>query len=165
LEGREFYGEYFAETDPLGAPKDFPVSHVSYSYATQVVVLDDAGKVAKVVAAYDVGTPVNIQSVEGQIEGGIVMGLGFALTEDFPVQGGYPKGKLGTLGILRAPDAPPVEVILVRHNREKLPYAFGAKGVGELCLIPTSPAAAHAYYRRDGALRDRLPIRNTGYRN
>ncbi|MDR0760332.1 MAG: selenium-dependent xanthine dehydrogenase [Treponema sp.] len=164
LEGQEFYGEYFAQTDPLGAAKDFPVSHVSYSYATQVVILDDAGKVARVVAAYDVGTPVNIQSVEGQIEGGVIMGLGFALTEDFPVAGGYPKGKLGTLGILRAPDVPPVEVILVRHNREKLPFAYGAKGVGELCLIPTSPAAAHAYYRLDGMLRDRLPIKNTGYR-
>ncbi|MDR3248531.1 MAG: molybdopterin-dependent oxidoreductase, partial [Treponema sp.] len=164
LEGQEFYGEYFAQTDPLGADKENPVSQVSYSYYTQVVILDPAGKVEKVVAAYDVGTPVNIQAVEGQIEGGIVMGLGFALTEDFPIKDGVPLGKLGTLGLIRAPDAPPIKVILVRNSREKLPYAYGAKGVGELCLIPTSPAAAHAYYRLDGKLRDRLPIRPSFYK-
>jgi CO/xanthine dehydrogenase Mo-binding subunit len=165
LEGREFYGEYAPVTDPLGAALENPVSHVSYSYATQVVILDKTGKVEKVVAAYDVGTPVNIQALEGQIEGGVVMGLGFALTEDFPIENGIPKGRLGTLGLIRAPDAPPVETILVRHNREKLPLAYGAKGVGELCLIPTSPAAAHAYYRLDGRFRSRLPIRPNYYKD
>ncbi len=95
LEGREFYGEFSAVTDPMGSPKEFPVSHVSYSYGAQVVILDEQGKLEKVVAAYDVGTVVNPQSVEGQIEGGIVMGLGFALTEDFPVEAGYPKVKFG----------------------------------------------------------------------
>ncbi|MDR2177040.1 MAG: molybdopterin-dependent oxidoreductase, partial [Treponema sp.] len=165
LEGREFYGEYAPVTDPLGAALENPVSHVSYSYATQVVILDKTGKVEKVVAAYDVGTPVNIQALEGQIEGGVVMGLGFALTEDFPMENGIPKGRLGTLGLIRAPDAPAVETILVRHNREKLPLAYGAKGVGELCLIPTSPAAAHAYYRLDGQFRSRLPIRPNYYKD
>lgn len=164
LEGQEFYGEYFAKTDPLGSDKEFPVSHVSYSYATQVVLLAQDGRVEKVVAAYDVGTPVNLQSVQGQIEGGVIMGLGFALTEDFPVEGGYPKVKFGSLGLLRAPQAPPVEVILTGSDREKLPYAYGAKGVGELCLIPTSPAAAHAYYRLDGTFRNSLPLKNTYYR-
>jgi len=164
LEGQEFYGEFSAVTDPMGAQKENPISHVSYSYATQVVLLDEAGKVEKVVAAYDVGTPVNIQSVEGQIEGGIVMGLGFALTEDFPIEGGYPKGKLGTLGLMRAPDAPDIEVKLVQAPGEKLPYSYGAKGVGELCLIPTSPACAHAYYRFDGKFRDTLPLKETAYK-
>jgi selenium-dependent xanthine dehydrogenase len=165
LEGREFYGEYAPVTDPLGAAVENPVSHVSYSYATQVVILDGEGKVEKVAAAYDVGTPVNIQALEGQIEGGVVMGLGFALTEDFPIKEGVPQGRLGTLGLIRAPEAPPIEVILVRHGREKLPLAYGAKGVGELCLIPTSPAAAHAYYRLDGTFRSRLPLRPNYYKD
>jgi CO/xanthine dehydrogenase Mo-binding subunit len=165
LEGREFYGEYTPVTDPLGAAKENPVSHVSYSYATQVVILNREGKVEKVAAAYDAGTPVNIQALEGQIEGGVVMGLGFALTEDFPMKDGVPQGRLGTLGLIRAPEAPPVEVILVRHDREKLPLAYGAKGVGELCLIPTSPAAAHAYYRLDGKFRSRLPLRPNYYKD
>ncbi|MDR1970658.1 MAG: selenium-dependent xanthine dehydrogenase [Treponema sp.] len=165
LEGQAFSGEYSPVTDPMGTAKENPVSHVSYSYATQVVILDDKGKVEKVVAAYDVGTPVNLQALEGQIEGGIVMGLGFALTEDFPLKDGVPLATLGTLGLIRAPQAPPIEVILVRHDREKLPLAYGAKGVGELCLIPTSPAAAGAYYRLDGKFRDRLPLRPTFYKD
>lgn len=164
LEGQEFYGEFFAKTDPMGAPKEFPVSHVAYSYATQVVLLDDEGKVDKVVASYDVGTPVNIQSVQGQIEGGVVMGLGFALMEDFIVEGGYPKAKLGTLGLPRATDAPEVEVLLAKGQGEKSPYAYGAKGVGELCLIPTSPATAHAYYRFDKKFRTSLPLKGTYYK-
>lgn len=164
LEGQEFYDEFFAETDPLGSPKANPVSHVGYSYATQVVLLDEEGKVEKVVASYDVGQPVNLQSVEGQIEGGVIMGLGFALAEDFPVENGRVTKKFGTLGLMRATQAPPVEVILVETGREKNPYAYGAKGVGELCLIPTSPAVAHAYYRFDGEFRNRLPIQNTYYK-
>lgn len=164
LEGQEFYGEFDAVTDPLGSPKANPVSHVGYSYATQVVLLDEEGKVEKVVAAYDVGQPVNLQAVEGQIEGGVIMGLGFALTEDFPVENGRVKKKFGTLGLMKATQTPPVEVILVETGREKNPYAYGAKGVGELCLIPTSPAVAHAYYRFDGQFRNRLPIQNTFYK-
>ncbi len=164
LEGEEFYGEYVPITDPMGTQKKNPVSHVSYSYGAQVVVLDEKGKVEKVVAAYDVGTPVNLQSVEGQIEGGIIMGLGFALTEDYPVKDGHPQVKMGTLGLMRAPDAPPIEVELVQAPGEKLPYAHGAKGVGELCLIPTSPACSHAYYRLDGKFRTSLPLKETYYK-
>ena len=164
LEGEEFYGEYVPITDPMGTQKKNPVSHVSYSYGAQVVVLDEKGKVEKVVAAYDVGTPVNLQSVEGQIEGGIIMGLGFALTEDYLVKDGYPQVKMGTLGLMRAPDAPPIGVKLVQAPGEKLPYAHGAKGVGELCLIPTSPACSHAYYRLDGKFRTSLPLKETYYK-
>jgi selenium-dependent xanthine dehydrogenase len=165
LEGQEWYGEYYAKTDPMGAPVEFPVSHVSYSYATQVVILDEQGKLQNVVAAYDVGEPVNPKSCEGQIEGGIVMGLGFALTEDFPIEGGVPKCKLGTLGLLRAPAAPPIEVRFTKiEESRKFEQAYGAKGVGELCLIPTSPASAHAYYRLDGTHRDRLPLSGTYYK-
>jgi CO/xanthine dehydrogenase Mo-binding subunit len=165
LEGMEFYGEFSPVTNPMGAPVPNPVSHVSYSYATQVVLLDEQGKVEKVVAAYDVGVPVNPRSCEGQIEGGVVMGLGFALTEDFPIEGGYPKVKYGTLGLMRAKQVPPVEVLFTNIESERLlPYSYGAKGVGELCLIPTSPACADAYYRFDGTRRRSLPLRGTYYK-
>jgi len=164
LQGQEFYGEFSAVTDPMGSNKEFPVSHVSYSYAAQVVILDANGKLQKVVAAYDVGTPANIQSVEGQIEGGIVMGLGFALTEDFPVKDGYPQARFGTLGLMRATDVPEIEVRLVQSPGGQIPYANGAKGVGELCLIPTAPACAHAYYRLDGKFRHSLPLQETYYK-
>lgn len=163
LEEKEFYGEYSAKTDPMGSLKENPVSHVSYSYGAQVVILNEKGKVEKVVAAYDVGTPVNIQAVEGQIEGGIVMGLGYALTEEFKVEGGYPKTKLGTLGLMRSTDIPELEVILVQGNG-KIPEAYGAKGCGELCLIPTAPACAHAYYKLDGKFRNQLPLKDTFYK-
>lgn len=163
LEGKEFYGEYSAKTDPMGAIKDNPISHISYSYGAQVVILDEAGRVKKVVAAYDVGTPVNIQSVEGQIEGGIIMGLGYAMTEEFKVEGGFPKTKLGLLGLMRAKDAPELETILVQ-GKGKIPETYGAKGCGELCLIPTAPACSHAYYRLDGKFRTQLPLRDTFYK-
>jgi selenium-dependent xanthine dehydrogenase len=163
LEGREFYGEYSTKTDPMGSIKENPISHVSYSYGAQVVILDKEGKVEKVVAAYDVGTPVNIQSVEGQIEGGIIMGLGYAMTEEFKVEGSYPKTKLGTLGLMRAKDAPKLETILVQ-GKGKIPETYGAKGCGELCLIPTAPACSHAYYRLDGKLRCQLPLKDTFYK-
>lgn len=163
LEGREFYGDYSAKTDPMGAIKDNPISHVSYSYGAQVVILNQDGKIEKVVAAYDVGTPVNIQSVEGQIEGGIIMGLGYAMTEEFKVEGGYPKTKFGTLGLMRATEAPELETILVQ-GKGKIPETYGAKGCGELCLIPTAPACSHAYYRLDGKFRTELPLKGTFYK-
>ena len=163
LEGREFYGEYATKTDPMGAIKDNPISHVSYSYGVQVVILNEEGKIERVVAAYDVGTPVNIQSVEGQIEGGVVMGLGYGVTEEFKVEGGYPKTKIGTLGMMRAKETPEVEVILVQA-KGKIPETYGAKGCGELCLIPTAPACSHAYYRLDGKFRNTLPLRDTFYK-
>lgn len=163
LEGKEFLGEYSAKTDPLGAIKENPISHVSYSYGAQVVILNEEGKVEKVVAAYDVGTPVNIQSVEGQIEGGVVMGLGYALTEEFKVEGGYPKTKFGTLGLMRAKNIPELEIILVQ-SKNRIPETYGAKGVGELCLIPTAPACSLAYYKLDGKFRNQLPLRETFYK-
>lgn len=92
------------------------------------------------------------------------MGLGFALTEDYQLKDGYPQVKFGTLGLMRAPQAPPIEVKLIQAPGEKLPYAFGAKGVGELCLIPTSPACSHAYYRLDGIFRTKLPLEDTFYK-
>ena len=165
LEGREFYGEFSAITDPLGAIKENPISHISYSYGAQAIVLNEDGKIVKAVSAFDVGTPVNIQSVEGQIEGGMLMGIGYGVTEKFKCVDGYPKSKFGTIGFMRATEAPELEVILCRPAEEdKLPYSLGAKGCGELCMIPTAPACAHAYYRYDGQFRQQLPLENTPYR-
>jgi selenium-dependent xanthine dehydrogenase len=165
LEGKEFFGEYSAITDPLGAIKENPVSHISYSYGAQVIVLNEEGRITKAVSAFDVGTPVNIESVEGQIEGGMVMGIGYGVTEKFECVDGYPKSKFGTIGFMRATEAPELEVILCQPKEEdKLPYSLGAKGCGELCMIPTAPACAHAYYRLDGKFRQSLPLEDTPYR-
>ncbi len=163
LEGKEFYGEYLAKTDPMGSPKPNPVSHVAYGYAAQVILLDEEGRVERVAAAYDVGRVVNPKSAGGQIEGGVVMGLGYALTEDYPLDKCVPLAKYGTLGLLRADQAPPIDVILVKA-KEDGEYAYGAKGVGELATIPTAPAAAAAYYKFDGTFRTKLPMDDTFYR-
>ena len=165
LEGQEFLGEYSVKTDPLGAIKENPISHVSYSYGAQVIILNEEGKITKAVSAFDVGTPVNIQSVEGQIEGGMVMGIGYGVTEKFECVDSIPKSKFGTIGFMKATDAPELEVILCEPKEEdKLPYSLGAKGCGELCMIPTAPACAHAYYRLDGKFRQVLPLADTPYR-
>ncbi len=161
LEGSEYYEEFVGITDPMGSDKQNPVSHLAYGYACQVVILGEDGKVAKVIAAHDVGHAVNPSNVEGQIEGGVVMGLGYGLTEDPKVIGGRPTATYGTLGLFRATDVPEIETILVEKNRAEL--AFGAKGVGEIPLIPTSPAAQAAYYKRDGIFRTTLPLQNTPY--
>lgn len=163
LEGKEYYAEYLAETDPLGSDKPYPVSHVAYGYAAQVVCLDEQGKLTRVAAAYDLGRVVNPKSAEGQIEGGVVMGLGYGLTEDYPLENGYPKAKYGTLGLFRATEVPPIEVIMVEKEYYG-PFAHGAKGVGELATIPTAPACQGAYYKLDGSFRTKLPLENTFYR-
>lgn len=165
LEGREFFGEFSAKTDPLGAVKENPVSHISYSYGVQLIVLDDNGRITKAVSAFDVGTPVNIRSVEGQIEGGMVMGIGYGVTEKFECVGGFPISKFGKIGFMRADEAPELEVILCRpKDEDKLAYSLGAKGCGELCMIPTAPACALAYYKYDGKFRQSLPLADTPYR-
>lgn len=163
LEGMEFFGEFSYETDPITSTKPHPVSHLAYSYSAQLVDLDENGRVREVVAVCDSGRIINQLSAEGQIEGGVVMGLGYALTENFITENGYVKSKYGTLGLIRATDVPPIKVITV-HGPEYGPAAYGAKGIGELCTIPTAPAVAHAYYRRDGIFRTSLPLEKTAYR-
>ena len=91
------------------------------------------------------------------------MGMGYALTEDFPVEGGYPKAKYGTLGLIRATEAPPMEILFVKPKNPS-PLVYGAKGVGELATIPVTPAITGAYYAKDGKFRTKLPIHDTFYR-
>ena len=162
LNGQDFYGEYGSVTDPMGSDKPNPVSHVAYGYATQLVVLDESGLVTKVLAAHDVGKAINPTNVEGQIEGGVVMGLGYALTEDYPLKDSVPTAKFGTLGLFRAIDVPEIKSIIIEKNTEDL--AYGAKGVGEIVVIPTAPAVQGAYYKLDGKFRTKLPLEDTAYR-
>ena len=164
LNGKDYYAEYFEPTDKLGADVPFPKSHVAYGFATHLVVLDDDGKVKKVYAAHDSGKVVNPISIQGQIEGGVLMSLGYALTEDFKLQDCVPKSKYGTLGLMRATDIPEIEAIYV-EKEELLGVAYGSKGIGEIATIPTAPAVQNAYYKRDGKLRPKLPMDDTFYTN
>ncbi len=162
LEGQEFYGEYDCITDPMTSDKPNRVSHVAYGYATHVVILGSDGRVQKVIAAHDVGKAINPNGVEGQIEGGIVMGMGYALTEEFTLRNGAPAVTLGTLGLLRAAQVPEIVCHLIEKNSATL--AYGAKGVGEIVMLTTAPAVACAYFNRDGKFRNSLPLKDTPYR-
>ena len=134
--------------------------HSAFSFATQVVVLDDKGRVAKVVAAHDVGRAINPKLCEGQIEGSVHMGLGYALTEEMVCVDGMPASfRIRDAGVLRAQDMPEVEVILVEDPQPDGP--FGAKGVGEIGLVPTAPAVAGALFAFDGIRRFTLPMKDS----
>ncbi len=161
LAGRVFTGEFVCDfTTPPGAATDDPVTHMAFSYATQVVLLDETGRVEKVVAAHDVGRAINPLACVGQIEGAIHMGLGYALTEELPCDGGRPRSlALRDLGILTAADMPEVEVILVEVADPV--GGYGAKGVGEIGLVPTAAAVASALARFDGMRRTSLPMRDS----
>ncbi|UCG17736.1 MAG: selenium-dependent xanthine dehydrogenase [Phycisphaerales bacterium] len=161
LVGRQYRGDYACTyTTKLGADVPDPKTHLTYGFATQVVSLDDDGRLKKVVAAHDVGKVINPTLLEGQIEGAIHMGLGYALTEEFVVEGGCVQSKdVNSLGILRAHDMPRVEVIFIEEPDPETPY--GARGVGEIGLVPTAPAVAGALAAFDGIRRTRLPMRDS----
>ena len=161
--GETYYGEYLAKTDPLGADVPNPVSHVAYGYATQMCILDPkTGKIEKMVAAHDVGKAVNPLSCEGQIEGGVVMSVGFALRERYPIdEDCKPIDKYGSIGLFRAHEGP--EIVPIVIDKPGLNVAGGAIGIGEITSIPTAPAIADAYFRYDGERRSELPLRNTPY--
>ena len=162
MEGEDFFAEYMTVTDKLGADVPNPVSHVAYGYATQMCIIDEeTGKIKKMVAAHDVGKAVNPISVEGQIEGGVVMGMGYALTERYPLENCKPLAKYGSLGLLRAHELPPIQSIIV--EKEGLNVSCGAIGIGEITSIPTAPAIADAYYRYSGKRQYALPLTDTPY--
>ncbi len=158
--GVEYAGSYLVDwTNSLDEGVDHPVIHSTFGYACHLVVLDDDGGVEQVVAAHDVGRAVNPQLCRGQIEGSVHMGLGYALTEDFPTdeQARPMNLTLSSLGILRAKDMPPVETLLIECPQPDSPY--GIKGIGEIGSIPTAPAVAAALHAHDGSWRRRLPMR------
>ena len=162
LDGRKFEYEYFEPTDKLGSDKPHPKSHIAYGYATNVAVLDAEGRVTDIYAAFDAGKVVNPLSMSGQIEGGVLMSMGYALTEHWPLKDCVPTAKYGTLGLLRATDIPDIHAIHVEKDK-LLEASYGAKGVGEITSIPAAPAIAGAYYARDGVLRTKLPLEDTYY--
>ena len=163
LIGQEFYGDYLAKTDPLGADVPNPVSHVAYGYATQVCILNEkTGKIDRMIAAHDVGKAVNPLSCEGQIEGGVVMSIGYAVREKYPIdENCKPIEKYGSIGLIRAHEIPKIDAIVI--DKPGLNVACGAIGIGEITSIPTAPAITDAYYRYDGSRRYVLPIDNTPY--
>lgn len=161
LVGQVYKGDVLIDdTTPLGAPVERIKTHTSFGYASQLCVLDEEGKLARFVAAHDVGRAVNPDLCAGQIEGSIHMGLGFALTEELPCVNGMPLSfKLRDIGVLRARDMPEVEVILVEEHEPEGPC--GAKGVGEIGLVPTAGAVGNALKRFDGERRFRLPMKES----
>jgi aldehyde oxidoreductase len=150
-----------APTPPkLGAKVDDPKTHLTYAFATQVVILGDDGRVTKVIAAHDVGRVMNPTLAEGQVEGSIHMGLGYALSEDFLVENAEIRtSKIKDIGVLRAHHMPEVEVIFVEVGDPET--AYGTRGLGEIGLVPTAPAVAAALESYDGIHRTKLPMRDS----
>ncbi len=161
--GVDYEGEYRVDwTSSISSGVEQPVIHSAFGYAAQLVVVDrETGDIERVVAAHDVGRAVNPMQCVGQIEGSVHMGLGYALTEDFPCdEHGKPTlMTLRGLGIIRAKDVPPIEVILVEEPQPRAPY--GIKGVGEIGLVPTAGAVAAALHDLDGVWRAGLPMRRS----
>ncbi|HKF69191.1 MAG TPA: molybdopterin cofactor-binding domain-containing protein, partial [Vicinamibacterales bacterium] len=160
LIGREYYGEcvYNFTTRP-GTPESVlnPTTHLTFSYAAQVVILDEKGQLERVLVANDVGRAINPRLCAEQMEGGVHMGLGYALSENFTSTNGVPDSlMLGDMGIVRAKHMPPVDVILVEVPDEV--GGYGAKGVGEIGCVATAGAVAGALHSFDGIRRYRLPM-------
>jgi xanthine dehydrogenase molybdenum-binding subunit len=157
----DYHGEHRVDwTSSIESGVEHPVIHSAFGYASQLVVIDrDTGAVERVVAAHDVGRAVNPLLCTNQVEGAVHMGLGYALTEDFPCDAdGRPLvTTLRGLGIIRAKDVPAIDVILVEEPQPRSPY--GVKGVGEIGLVPTAGAVAAALHDLDGEWRARLPMR------
>jgi xanthine dehydrogenase molybdenum-binding subunit len=164
LVGQTFYGEWICNyTSKLGKDLDKPggpKTHLTYGFATQVAILDDEGRLVKMIAAHDVGRVINPTQLAGQMYGSLHMGIGYALTEDFEADGGVIRAKkMNDCGVLRAHQMPEMELIFIEEPDPECP--FGARGVGEIGLVPTAPAIAGALYKYDGILRTRLPMRES----
>ena len=162
LVGKEYYGEYVLSfTTRPGTPESVlnPTTHLTFSYSTQVVLLDEQGRLEHVVAAHDVGRAINPRLCAEQMEGGIHMGLGYALSEDFPSKGGVPTSlAMRDFGLVAAKHMPRVDVILIEVPDEV--GGYGAKGVGEIGCVATAGAVAGALYSYDGIRRFRLPMQD-----
>jgi xanthine dehydrogenase molybdenum-binding subunit len=162
LVGRTYSGEVkIDDTTALGTTKNGAIkTHTAFGWATQMVVLDAAGAVTRVVAAHDVGRALNPQQCEAQVQGAVHMGLGYALTEELPCRDGVPVTfDIRNIGVLRAQHMPAVDVILVEEPEPEGP--FGAKGIGEIGLVPTAGAVAAALEAFDGQRRMTLPMKDS----
>ncbi|MCF6342970.1 MAG: molybdopterin-dependent oxidoreductase, partial [Bacteroidales bacterium] len=159
LAGKKYTGEFICDwTSKPGSGEEDPKIHYSYGYAAQLCILDEEGNVSKVVAAHDAGKIMNPMLFEGQIEGGVHMGMGYALTEELPMKDGFLEhDKMRKLGILRAHETPEIVVKGVEVKDPVGPY--GAKGIGEIGLVPTAAAVANAFFAFDGVKRLKLPLK------
>ena len=159
LAGKSYSGQYVCDwTTKPGTPNVEQKTHYSYGYAAQLCILNEKGEVEKIVAAHDAGKIMNPMLFEGQIHGGVHMGLGYALTEDLPMKDGYlVSDKMRDLQILRAHETPEIVVKGVEVTDPVGPY--GAKGIGEIGLVPTAAAVACAFYNFDGVKRTKLPLK------
>ena len=162
LSGKSYRGQYVCDwTTKPGTPNVEQKTHYSYGYAVQLCILDDKGEIEKIVAAHDAGKIMNPMLFEGQIHGGVHMGLGYALSEDLPMKDGYlVSDKMRDLQILRAHETPEIVVKGVEVTDPVGPY--GAKGIGEIGLVPTAAAVACAFYNFDGVKRTKLPLKRNG---
>jgi xanthine dehydrogenase molybdenum-binding subunit len=164
LVGETFIGEWKCTyTSKLGYDVDKPggpKTHLTYGFATQVAILDDDGRLVKMIAAHDVGRVINPTQLDGQMYGSLHMGIGYALTEDFETEGGVIRAKkMNDCGVLRSHQMPEMELIYVEEQDPECPH--GARGVGEIGLVPTAPCIAGALYKFDGTVRTRLPMRDS----
>jgi aldehyde oxidoreductase len=158
LSGKSYFGQFTCDwTTKPGVTDREPVIHYSYGYAAQLCILDENGKIKKMIAAHDAGKIMNPMLFEGQIEGGVHMGLGYALTEDLPMKDGFLlSDRMKDLKILRAHETPEIIVRGVEVKDAVGPY--GAKGIGEIGLVPTAAAVANAFLAYDGVKRTKLPL-------
>ncbi len=157
LVGKEYFGRYVVDWTTSHDVEGEIRSHFSYAFATHLAILDENGKVETIYAAHDGGRIINRALFESQIEGGVVMGMGYALSEKLPLERGrLTSDRMSKLGLLKAKDVPEIKVIGVECLDPVGP--FGAKGIGEIGTIPTAPAIANAYYQYDGMRRYSLPL-------
>jgi len=161
LIGRKFKGEWQApDTTKPEEVTDTPVTHYAFGFATQLAIVDSEGKLEELVAAHDVGRAINRKSCEGQVEGGVHMGIGYALTEELIIDDqGMPDMRYRSLGIIKDKHMPKITTLLIEHPDPNGPW--GAKGIGEIGLVPTAPAIAAAIRRFDGQERTVLPMKDT----
>jgi CO/xanthine dehydrogenase Mo-binding subunit len=152
--------EYWAPaTKPLGEGGDM---HFAFSFAAQaaeveVNTITGQVRVVRVISTNDVGQIINALALNGQVEGGVMMGLGNALTEHFIVKDGYVvTDRLSRYRMPSIVNTPEITSIVVEHPTKEGPY--GAKGVGEIVSIPTTPAITNAIYNAVGVRVDRLPV-------
>lgn len=160
LVGKQYKGSWICDwtTKPGDPNVKEHITHYSYGYATQVAIVDDNGNVERIIAAHDAGKIFNPTMFEGQIQGSVHMGTGYALTEDLPMENGYLLSKkLRDCGVLRAHETPEIDVIGIEVKDPVGPY--GAKGIGEIGMIPTAAAIANALYMYDGVRRFKLPMK------
>jgi len=161
LEGNVYTGKCALDSPPETDDMNGIITHFAFGYATHLVVLDKAGNVDTIFAAHDAGKVINPTLFEGQIHGGVLMGLGYALTEQLPLKDGkLETSRLSKLGILKAKDVPRIVVKAVEVKDPLGPY--GAKGIGEIGSVPTAGAVANALYQFDKVRRYKLPLKGKG---